>query len=136
MAKLFVPVILCILFRWVTPGYTTEEGHVTPNHSSHKNNDWVYKSLEMSYISLNVLDLMLTFQSLDRGANEANPLVRPYIHNKPLAIVIKGGVTTGILWTFSKIKKDHRKAAFIGLTVLNLFYGAVVGNNLRIYFQL
>lgn len=105
-------------------------------HNAKGNRDWFYTGLEINYIALNALDLVTTFYSLDRGAKEANPIVRSFVRKKPLAVLVKGGLTAGTLLGLRYVKKENRKAAYITLGLLNVMYGLVVQNNLSVYFQL
>jgi len=98
--------------------------------------DWLYKSLAVNYVALNTLDLITTFYSLDRGAKEANPIAKAFIKNRPLAILIKGGVTGGVLFVMAQVKKENKKAAQITLGVLNIMYGLVLRNNIGVILQL
>ena len=75
-----------------------------------QSSDWLYKSLAVNYVALNTLDLLTTFYSLDRGAKEANPIARAFIKNRPLAILIKGGVTGGVLFALAQVKKENKKS--------------------------
>lgn len=96
----------------------------------------LYNSLAINYVVLNTLDLATTFYSLDHGAKEANPIARTFIKNRPLAILIKGGITGGVLVTLAKLKKRDKKAAYITLGILNLVYGFVLKNNVNVILRL
>lgn len=98
--------------------------------------DWFYTGLEINYALLNTIDLITTFHSLKYGAREANPVARLYIKNKPLAIIIKGSMTAGILYGLTQVKHKNKKAAFVTLGLLNVIYGFVVQNNVVVYLQL
>lgn len=104
--------------------------------SRKQSSDWLYKSLAVNYVALNTLDLITTFYSLDRGAKEANPIARAFIKNRPLAILIKGGVTGGVLFALAQVKKENKKAAQITLGVLNIMYGLVLRNNIAVILTL
>lgn len=101
-----------------------------------QSSDWLYKSLAVNYVALNTLDLITTFYSLDRGAKEANPIARAFIKNRPLAILIKGGVTGGVLFALAQAKKENKKAAQITLGILNIMYGLVLRNNIGVILEL
>ncbi len=98
--------------------------------------DWFYRGLELNYILLNAADLVTTFQGLDRGAREINPIARLFINNKPVAIVAKTGLTLGVLAALRQARKHDKRAATITLVILDLFYSAVVTNNIRVNLQL
>jgi len=98
--------------------------------------DWLYTALELNYVFLNAADLLITFEGLKRGAREANPVARLFIHNKPLALAVKGGVTAGVLFGLAYVKKHDAKAAYISLGLLNVIYGVVVANNVSVQLRL
>ena len=140
--------IFCLVFGFTVligkNGFTQEKfsqevllneskGIIKPRKQS---SDWLYNSLAVNYVALNTLDLITTFYSLDRGAKEANPIARAFIKNRPLAILIKGGVTGGVLFAMAQVKKENKKAAQITLGVLNIMYGLVLRNNISVILQL
>ena len=98
--------------------------------------DGLYTALELSYLALNTIDLVTTFYSLDNGAKELNPIAKSFIHNKPLAVAVKGGLTLGVLWGLRQVKKQDKTAAYITLSLLNGLYGFVATNNIRVSLQL
>ncbi len=109
------------------------QGVIKPRKQS---SGWLYRSLAVNYVTLNALDLITTFYSLDRGAQEANPIAKTFIKNKPLAILIKGGVTGGVLFALGKVKRENKKAAHITLGILNVMYGLVLRNNIGVILEL
>jgi len=96
----------------------------------------LYNLLELNYALLNAADLISTFEGLERGAVEANPVAKLWIENKPLAIFAKTGLTIGALATLRYTRRYNHKAAIITLSCMNLLYSAVVANNIRISIQL
>ena len=108
-------------------------GVIKPQKQS---SDWLYRSLAVNYVALNALDLITTFYSLERGAQEANPIARTFIKNRPLAVLIKGGATSGVLYALGRVRKENKKAAQITLGLLNIMYGLVLHNNIGVIIQL
>lgn len=73
----------------------------------------IYHSLEASYIALNVYDLKTTFNVIDRGGYEINPLMKgTHAH----MIAVKSFATMSTLGLLRIVRKDHPKTAFISLT--------------------
>lgn len=101
-----------------------------------KQHDWYYTGLEVNYIALNALDLITTFHSLGRGAKEANPVAKLFIKKRPLAIVLKGGITGVVLFGLTRVKKRDKRIAYVTLGLLNVAYGLVVANNIGVYLRL
>ncbi len=91
-----------------------------------------YQGMELNYLMLNTLDLVTTFYGLEHGAREANPIASKFIGNRPATVLVKSGLTLATLWSLRLVRKENRKAATVGLAVLNVFYGVVVANNIRV----
>lgn len=106
------------------------------NEGQNSGNDTAYHLMELSYLTLNTIDLVTTFYSLDKGARELNPIARTFIDNRPLAIVIKGGLSLTVLYGLRQVKKQNRTAAYLTLGILNGFYSYVATNNIIVSFQL
>lgn len=87
-----------------------------------------HRSLQYSYIALNMADYVLTQDGLKRGAVEANPLLRNANSLEMAAVKI---VATGIVIYLSN--KMDRKAAKWVLIGMNIVYSAIVINNYRVW---
>ena len=112
---------------------------LTPLNAQDKNKkttDWIYNSLETSYIGLNIADYITTQQAMKKGALEANPIMKPFVKNKSAFALTKTGVTLTTLYLSRKVKKENPKTAFGLLLALNIFYGYVVNNNYQVNLQL
>lgn len=97
-----------------------------------KNDPW-YRAMQITYVSLNAADYVLTLSAISKGAYEVNPLARPIIDRPVLLAAIKGTVTGGTLFLTEKwLYKDSPKLAKGVLIGLNLAYGVVVGQNIRV----
>lgn len=80
-------------------------------------------------VVFNFLDLVLTIRALDRGAEEANPVMRSLFWSHPLtAALIKLGVVAAVVLALLALRR-YRDAVvvalviFVGLTAL-MFYHA------------
>ena len=104
--------------------------------SESKGAGWLYNTLAANYILLNTVDLLMTYHTIENGAIEKNPLLRSFIDNKPVIIGLKAGMTCGVLFTLSKVKRHHKTIACLSLGLLNIIYGIVVSNNISVYIQL
>ena len=94
-----------------------------------------YKLLELSYLTLNTIDLVTTFYSLGRGAKEFNPIARKILQNRPLAVLIKGGLSLGVLYGLRQVHKENKIAAYVTLSLITGFYSYVATNNIVVSFQ-
>lgn len=101
----------------------------TTDTTKHKKTDWVYHSLEASYIALNTADVLITYKGLEKGLREANPFIQDIIDNKPLFIGIKAVFTFGALALIRQVRKHDRKTGMIYLIGANVLYSVVVAHN-------
>ena len=101
-----------------------------------KRSDWIYNGLEASYIGLNIADYITTRQAMEKGAWEANPIMRPFVKNKPAFASIKAGATLTTLYLSRKVKKEKPKVAFGLLIIGNLVYGYLANHNYKVNLQL
>ncbi len=120
------------------PAFVTRPGRIKNKLPKKKLNqkDWFYTSLEVNYAMLNTLDLITTFYVLEHGAMELNPISKLYIHNKPLAVAVKAGLTAATLYGLNHVRHKNKAAAYLTLGLLNVVYGFVVKNNIGVYLQL
>jgi hypothetical protein len=85
--------------------------------------------LYISLASLQVLDIDSTMKGLNRGAVEANPLMRGVVGSPPAVIAIKAAVTGVLITSSEKLWKKNRVAAVLLMVGMNGFYAAVVAHN-------
>lgn len=96
----------------------------------------LYHGLEASYVVLNAADVITTFQIIDLGGEELNPILKPFIHSKPTIILVKSIVTFGSLLYLRHLRKEYQTASLITLAVLNVGIGIVVYHNYQVYLSL
>ena len=84
-----------------------------------------------SFASLQALDIHSTTRALDRGAVEANPLVKGVAGN-PLALsAVKIAGSAGLVYAAEKMWKKNRKAAVVFMIAANATLAFVVQHNYR-----
>lgn len=89
--------------------------------------------LYVSLATLNFLDAHSTFQAVDAGAYEANPIVGSFVDNRAAVLALKAGVTTGtILLSELMWKQGRRKTSIAMLTALTLANALIVQHNYRV----
>lgn len=89
--------------------------------------------LYVSLATLNFLDAHSTFQAVDAGAYEANPIVGSFVDNRAAVLALKAGVTTGtILLSELMWKQGRRKTSIAMLTALTLANAFIVQHNYRV----
>ncbi len=104
----------------------------TSKTSASNQSNWFYIGLEANYVLLNAADMVTTFYGLAHGAQEANPIANRFIKNRPVTLALKTTFTIGTLWGLRQVRKESRVAATVSLGVLNVLYGLVVANNIRV----
>lgn len=92
----------------------------------------IYHSLEVTYIGLNVLDVVSTYKVIENGGYEANPIMAKFVDNKAAFIGVKAISTTAFLGACRIIKKDKPKLAFVMLLAGNVGYGFLVNHNYQL----
>ena len=100
--------------------------------SEKQKKDREYNRLEASFIGLAVADHIITLKGLEKGAIEANPLVKLVDGNPYTLAAIKTGGIGLALYLNRKIRKYDTKYAKGFLIVTNLFYGFVVSHNFKV----
>lgn len=94
----------------------------------------LYNAGEATFVGLNVLDYALTIKALNEGAIEMNPIAKNM--NPYTMAIYKAGTTSGFLLLNRSIKKENERAAKILLISANLFYSAIVTNNITVILRL
>ena len=85
--------------------------------------------LYVSFAAVQVLDLHSTYNGLERGGREANPLLGPVVESPAAFIAVKAGATAGTIYLAEKIWKRNRKAAIITMIGANIAYGVIASHN-------
>lgn len=85
-------------------------------------------------VVFNFLDLMLTLRALDRGAHEANPVMRALFWSHPMtATLVKLGVVAAVVLLLQRLRRYRDALSFavillVGFTALMLYHaGFAVG---------
>lgn len=96
--------------------------------------DKFYNAMEISFLSLNALDLGTTLYGLDNGAVEANPFIK---NASPFELIAFKAVTTTALLGAGRLmyKRDVRGAKTFMVT-MNIILTAVVINNATVVVNL
>jgi hypothetical protein len=87
--------------------------------------------LYVSFASLQVLDAHTTARALDRGAVEANPIMRGFTGSTAGMLAIKTAGTAGVVWASERMWRRNKTAAVIFLVAANSAMGWVVQHNYR-----
>jgi Domain of unknown function (DUF5658) len=84
-----------------------------------------------SFCALQVLDIHSTWRAVDRGAVEANPVLRGVVGNQVGLVALKAAGTAGLIYASEKMWKKNRTASIIFMVAANSAMAWVVQNNYR-----
>ena len=87
--------------------------------------------LYVSFSALQVLDIHSTTRAIDRGAVEANPVLRGVVGNQAGLVALKAAGTAGLIYASEKMWKRNRTASIIFMVAANSAMAWVVQNNYR-----
>lgn len=109
---------------------------VRVNRAPTENRPAALMPLYAGFIALQGYDAYSTLKALDRGAVEANPLMRGVVKS-PLGLVsIKSLTAAGVVFAAERLwRAKHRKAAVILMAVTGGLMAAVGANNARVLRQ-
>lgn len=89
--------------------------------------------LYASQIALQALDAHSTYSAMNRGAVEANPLMKGVVKNKGAMMAVKAGVAAGTIYMAERMwKRGNRLGAIATMLVVNGVTAAVVANNYKV----
>jgi hypothetical protein len=90
-------------------------------------------ALYASQIALQALDAHSTYTALDRGAHEANPLMKGVVGNRGAMFAVKAGVAASTILVAERLwKKGNKVGAIATMIAVNAVTAAVVANNYRV----
>jgi hypothetical protein len=87
------------------------------------------------YASLGVLqglDIYMTVSAVQRGAVEANPVMKRVAGSEVASLAVKGATTAACIYFTERAWKHNRKGAVILMAAINVATAAVVGHNARV----
>ena len=93
----------------------------------------VLPAMYATQIALQVLDVHSTYSAIDKGAREANPLMKGVVDNKGAMLAVKAGVAAGTIFLAEKMwKRGNRTGAIATMLVVNSVTAMVVANNYKV----
>lgn len=87
--------------------------------------------LYLSYATLQALDIHSTMRALDRGAVEANPLMKDLTASPASLVAVKAAGAAGVLYTTEQLWKKNPTAAVVFMIAANSAMAWVVQHNYR-----
>ena len=94
--------------------------------------DDLFKTFQLSYISLDYLDVTSTLYGVKHGLIEMNPLAKWYIKNPPLTIVVHIVLNTAIIKLTDFLFEENKRLSWIVIISLNLIKTYIVYRNIKI----
>lgn len=92
----------------------------------------VLSSLYASTALMQALDVHSTLLALDRGASEANPIMKGIVKNKAAFIALKAGIAAGTIFAARETAKKNRVAAIVTLVAMNSAYAMIINHNYKV----
>jgi hypothetical protein len=87
--------------------------------------------------ALQAMDAHSTYSAINRGAHEANPLMKNVVGNKGAMMAVKAGVAASTIWMAESMwKRGNRVGAIVTMIAANSVTGFVVAHNYKLAGQL
>ena len=87
------------------------------------------RGLYVSFAALQMLDAASTMSALDRGAVEANPLMKGIASTPATLIAVKAAAAASTIFLVERIARKNRWGAVVTMIALNSVYAMVVSHN-------
>jgi hypothetical protein len=110
----------------ISPLAFNEDGTIDP----------VFTSLLLSYNILNINDVLLTREIIDKDGCEVNPLMQWAVKNRPYDLIFKSALMLGENLTLKWIKKENEFLGYAAAVLFNLLYSYVNFNNYQLIIRL
>jgi hypothetical protein len=88
--------------------------------------------LYVSFATLQVADARSTYVGVREGLVELNPLMKGAAHSPLQLTMMKLAATTCTIAASELLWRTHRKGTVFTMVVLNVAYGVIVANNVRL----
>jgi hypothetical protein len=89
-------------------------------------------ALYATTVALQALDAHSTMTALDRGAREANPLMKGVVGHGGAMLAVKAGAAAGTIYFAEKLWRRNRVAAVALMVAVNGVTAAVVAHNYNV----
>lgn len=90
-------------------------------------------SMYAAQVALQALDAHSTYSAINRGAVEANPLMKGVVGNKGAMMAVKAGVAASTIFLAEKMwKRGNRVGAIATMLIANSVTALVVANNYKV----
>ena len=93
--------------------------------------DKTFNAFQLSYVTLDYVDISMTLYGIKRGYSEANPLAQWYIKSPPLTVAIHTVLNIVIVKLSDYIYKRNKKLGWMVVIGLNVIKGYVVYRNIK-----
>lgn len=93
--------------------------------------DKMFNAFQLSYVTLDYVDVSMTLYGIQHGYSEANPLARQYIKNPSLTVAIHTVLNITIIKLSDYIYKRNKKLGWMVIVGLNVIKGYIVYRNIK-----
>ncbi|MGE0449729.1 MAG: DUF5658 family protein [Vicinamibacterales bacterium] len=88
--------------------------------------------LYVSFAGLQAIDAHSTFNALDVGGREGNPVVRGVLGTPAGLFALKAGAALTVVYMTEKLWRKNRTAAIVGMVAINSAYAMIAAHNYRV----
>jgi len=102
-------------------------------HAEEKTVDTEFIAVSSYLVLMTVFDVETTFSAIHNGAQEANPIMKPFAKNRAYMYGVQLGVDALVIWLAYEMKKSEqwRPVWWIVPSVVGTAHGVCAGLNLR-----
>ena len=91
-----------------------------------------FEVFQLTYVTLDYIDVSMTLYGIQRGYSEANPLTRWYIKSPPLTIAVHIALNVAIIKLSDYIYKRNKKLGWTVVICLNVLKTYIIYRNIKI----
>lgn len=93
--------------------------------------DKTFKSFQLSYVTMDYIDVTATLYGISKGYKEANPIARLYIKSPPLTIAVHAALNFAIIKLSNIVYKRNKSLGLSIIIGLNLVKAYVIYRNIK-----
>jgi len=93
--------------------------------------DKTFEVFQLSYVTLDYIDVSMTLYGIQRGYSEANPLARWYIKSPPLTVAVHIVLNVTLIKLSNYIYKRNKKLGWATIICLNMIKIYIILRNIK-----
>ena len=89
-------------------------------------------SMQAATVVTQMLDVHSTFNAVNAGGVEGNPVMGGLVQNKAAFIGVKAGISAGVIYMTQRVARDNKVAAIAASAAINSAFLMVARHNYRV----